>query len=1023
MHDCSPNVNRIGTLKSIKKRITSYAEYHLKPLHLTGASNRTILRPETRTSNLLKPLHRTGASNHLKPLHRTGASSRTILRPAYRTLRKLASLAFAAAIILGIYNPAAALPRTIGQTSELEILSTGVTLEKVRRLTDNGWLNFNVLRADLNDPYIYADTITDDTSIQNLFSPLTAAKNKNAIATVNGSFFMWTDVSNKVVPIGLLVENGVLKTSYMDLNNQRNNMASLSINYFDEILCNFIKTEMWLESKSGITFAARYNRPYYGYTDLTVLDRTWDTKSPGSLQSDTVEMVVTNSIVTEIRQGLPSITIPENGFVVVSKGTGANTIRQKFSVGDSIEFKVITGPVRWDEVKMAITGGSLLVNNGSIPASFSHSSPGLNPRTAIGTSKTGKELIILTVDGRSDASLGVTQYELAELMIQLGAYSAINLDGGGSTAMIARLPGELSPQVINKPSDGSVRRVASAVGIFSNAPKGPLSSLIIECEDRNMFAGTSRTFTVKGVDRYFNPVSVNSSSVVWGASGLNGYFQGNTFHAKQAGTGTITATYGGITSHYLLNVMDTPARIIPSRSSLELFIGESRTLTFKGADISGTIAPIKASDLNYSVTGNPAAPGNVTNGVFKAANGGSGYITASVGNTKAHIRVDVPAHWTLLNDDFEYHNGTFSGYPSSVMGSYTLSAEQHISGWQSGKLVYDFRNNTEETRAAYLEFTQPIPMEATAVKLALDVYNTVPNTSRVRAELIDTDGRIQRLELSPNLNWRGWKHLEIDIDGFTPRKLTRIYIVQTSDAKDSGTVYFENLTTEIPVYDIPLIVPADTMPPDADLKSVQYTETPQSFRFSVFSMMQAARNPLERVIESRMSEKINSTFNASALLGKGSAELRKLVNTPQVSSAAYSSVDIKNSRLISLDTSGRILTGNKEQWHWLKKQVQNPGKSNIFIFMDTRPDDFADAEEGALFKNLLSDCAKASSLKIWVFYGDMKNSSYMESGVKYISFSSFGPASLKAGNPEAAQYALVTVDGNSVTYEFRPVIE
>jgi hypothetical protein len=73
-----------------------------------------------------------------------------------------------------------------------------------------------------------------------------------------------------------------------------------------------------------------------------------------------------------------------------------------------------------------------------------------HPRTAVGVSRDGLTVILVVVDGRQEGSRGATLYELAELMVELGAHRAINLDGGGSSAMwIAREGG-----VVNVPSGG-----------------------------------------------------------------------------------------------------------------------------------------------------------------------------------------------------------------------------------------------------------------------------------------------------------------------------------------------------------------------------------------------------------------------------------------------------------------------------------------------------------------------------------------------------------------------------------------
>ena len=88
----------------------------------------------------------------------------------------------------------------------------------------------------------------------------------------------------------------------------------------------------------------------------------------------------------------------------------------------------------------------------------------INPRTAIGIDKKGKWLYILVVDGRSELSKGMTYGQLAAEMVRMGAHTAINLDGGGSSTLVLRdASGEL--KVMNKPSDKKERAVANALGI------------------------------------------------------------------------------------------------------------------------------------------------------------------------------------------------------------------------------------------------------------------------------------------------------------------------------------------------------------------------------------------------------------------------------------------------------------------------------------------------------------------------------------------------------------------------------
>lgn len=74
-----------------------------------------------------------------------------------------------------------------------------------------------------------------------------------------------------------------------------------------------------------------------------------------------------------------------------------------------------------------------------------------HPRTAVGWN--GRSLFWVVVDGRqAPISDGMTLAELAALFERLGARHAVNLDGGGSTAMVVR------GRVVNRPSDATGER-------------------------------------------------------------------------------------------------------------------------------------------------------------------------------------------------------------------------------------------------------------------------------------------------------------------------------------------------------------------------------------------------------------------------------------------------------------------------------------------------------------------------------------------------------------------------------------
>ena len=110
---------------------------------------------------------------------------------------------------------------------------------------------------------------------------------------------------------------------------------------------------------------------------------------------------------------------------------------------------------------VAISGDRPLLVNGVrtvVNNSIAH------PRTAVGIDADGRRLLILVVDGRSASSRGYTMVELADMMTALGAENALNLDGGGSSAMYTRA-GTGAMAVVNEPSDGGERTVPNGFGV------------------------------------------------------------------------------------------------------------------------------------------------------------------------------------------------------------------------------------------------------------------------------------------------------------------------------------------------------------------------------------------------------------------------------------------------------------------------------------------------------------------------------------------------------------------------------
>ena len=89
----------------------------------------------------------------------------------------------------------------------------------------------------------------------------------------------------------------------------------------------------------------------------------------------------------------------------------------------------------------------------------------LAPRTGYGLSADGKTFYILTADGRQPQySMGLSQYEVAEMLYYLGASDALNMDGGGSTTLYIR--DQAGMKRLTHYINGYERLVGGAMGII-----------------------------------------------------------------------------------------------------------------------------------------------------------------------------------------------------------------------------------------------------------------------------------------------------------------------------------------------------------------------------------------------------------------------------------------------------------------------------------------------------------------------------------------------------------------------------
>jgi hypothetical protein len=252
----------------------------------------------------------------------------------------------------------------------------------------------------------------------------------------------------------------------------------------------------------------------------------------------------------------------------------------------------------WESIQQAVGGREWIVRDGAISISpHPASADEIHPRSAVGITADGR-LILATVDGREvGVSRGVRLPELAELMIERGAFTAINLDGGGSSSLAIRRAGTATPVLVNKPSDGFERPVTNSIQIVSNAPTGPLSVLNVQPGSRALYRNGTLDFTANGMDAAYNPVPLGAGQVSWSVSPPIGTIDSvGHFVATTPGEGQIVASANGVTGAAPITVLsDTDA---PVATAPRATLPSGRGI---GSGVPVTVAWDAATDIGSGV--------------------------------------------------------------------------------------------------------------------------------------------------------------------------------------------------------------------------------------------------------------------------------------------------------------------------------------------------------------------------------------------------------------------------------------
>ncbi|GAB4322821.1 MAG: hypothetical protein Kow0059_18020 [Candidatus Sumerlaeia bacterium] len=514
-------------------------------------------------------------------------------------------------------------------------------------------------------------------------------------------------------------------------------------------------------------------------------------------------------------------TITDGEFVLAAKKDSPLTrILAAAAPGTTVQIypKIAQVP---EPLTMAVGGIPRLITDGRIDVDYEKARIGKSfvttehPRTAIGFSRDGNTLWLVTVDGRQTGlSRGIGLMDLAQMMLDMGCWQAVNLDGGGSTTMFVR------GQIVNSPSDlGGERVVSNCIMLVGRRREqnAPVSRLpILYPQNVLLPTRSSCQFRVEWTDDQGNPVEPPPTPPSLTVSGTIGTITDNLtlLTSDKPAKGSVTVNHDGDHPSAQAGTSVETAeidRIVFNPRVLLMRSGEVQSFSIAAYDKQGRrffLTPGSLA-LEYPDFLEPTAAGGST---VKGVSAGHGRITVAIGEVKSSLPVAVDQFQQTIVESFDAlpqptgSAGLISGqlYDERAT-SVSISALSPKEGRGALKWTYSMKHGG--TTAINLNLNVPIP--DTPLRLGIWVWGDGKG-AWLRSVLEDVDGERFLIDWtgSGGIFWKdNWRFLEFNLDELTPYfdsagatpnppfKLTRLYLAQQKEAdKASGEVRLDGLS-------------------------------------------------------------------------------------------------------------------------------------------------------------------------------------------------------------------------------------
>ena len=521
----------------------------------------------------------------------------------------------------------------------------------------------------------------------------------HVLGAINTDFFS----TSTGMPLGIVIEDGVYKSSGPSENAMLITDGQVSIMGHPQV-------ELSLTNETtGATVTPNYfNKVRNDIGGIYLLNHDFSTvstrtssagwyvrmKAVPDRRTDEVPALTVNSTltleVTELLRSDQAIAIGEDEYIL----TAADLSYQEeaflaFQVGDEVTLTTSCQDEDLSRAQWAGGVGDIMIRDGAITDSstWTYRGDGRQPRTALGLREDGT-LVLYAVDGRqSDHSAGLSQLDLADELLAQGCTWAVNLDGGGSTALSVWVPGQSGTALQNSPSDGKPRSCATYLLLVTEEEGDGRPDRLAWTEGGLTVLTGARVALPQTValDDGLNLVSADLDDLRLTSREDLGTLTGDGFYlaGDRPGTDTIrlSSRREDVEGEGQIHVVDALTEFTVSKAgstspltALQVEPGEQVQLAVSGSywgraalrDFTGVTWTVEGDVGTLDETGLFTASDQRTSGSVTFSAGG---LSQTVQITMANVHEDVvEGDWAYEAVEYCYEHGIVSGVSTTLFG-------------------------------------------------------------------------------------------------------------------------------------------------------------------------------------------------------------------------------------------------------------------------------------------------------------------------------------------------------------------